>query len=192
MTQHGGDGKWLLESQSSYLLLLAQCQIPHQLRSRFDPADAVQKTLLQAHRHLGQCQAETEGRFRAWLRAILTNVLAEELRRFAHQQGEGGQDVSLCQALEESSLRFEKFLAADDSTPSQRLMREEQLVRLAAALAKLPEDQEQAIRLHYLDTYSLVEVGKRMNRSKEAIAGLLFRGMKNLRDDLIDPRERKL
>ena len=37
-----------------YLLLLAQCQMPHQFRSRFDPADAVQKTLLQAHRQLGR------------------------------------------------------------------------------------------------------------------------------------------
>lgn len=180
MTQLGGDGKWSLERQYNYLLLLAQYQMPHQLRSRFDPADAVQKTLLQAHRNLGQCVAETETQFRAWLRTILTNVLFEELR----QPGGGGPDVSLCKAMEESSLRFEKFLAADDSTPSQRLMREEQLIRLADALAALPVDQQQAIRLHHLDGHSLIEAGQQMNRSKEAIAGLLFRGLRRLRDEL--------
>jgi RNA polymerase sigma-70 factor, ECF subfamily len=183
MTQHEGDGKWSLESQSSYLLLLAQFQMPRQLRSRFDPADAVQQTQLQAHRKIDQCQAETEAEFRVWLREILKNILAEELRRFARQQGEGGPDVPI-QELEESWLRFEKFLAADDSTPSQRLMREEQLVRLAEAIAALPADQQQAVRLHHLDGHSLIEVGQRMNRSKEAVAGLLFRGLKRLRDDL--------
>jgi RNA polymerase sigma-70 factor (ECF subfamily) len=191
MTQSDGDNKWSLEKQGNYLLLLAQYQMPHQLKSRFDPADAVQKTLLQAHRKLGQCVAETETQFRAWLRAILTNVMVEELRQFGRKQGEGGPDVSIFQAMEESSQRFERFLAADDSTPRQRMMREEQLVRLAAALAALPEDQQVAVHLHHLDGLSLVEVGKRMNRSKEAVAGLLFRALKRLRDDLGETSERK-
>jgi RNA polymerase sigma-70 factor (ECF subfamily) len=71
------------------------------------------------------------------------------------------------------------------------MMREEQLVRLAAALAALPEDQQVAVHLHHLDGLSLVEVGKRMNRSKEAVAGLLFRALKRLRDDLGETSERK-
>ena len=178
MKQQDGDGKWSLARQWNYLLLLAQYQMPHQLRSRFDPADAVQKTLLQAHRKLGQCEAETEIQFRAWLRTILTNVLLEELRQIRVP------DVSICKAMEESSLRFEEFLAADDSTPSQRLMREEQLIRLADAMAALPVEQQQAIRLHHLDGHSLIEAGQQMNRSKGAIAGLLFRGLRALLKEL--------
>ena len=175
MTQQDGAGRWSLESQSNYLLLLAQFQMPHQLRSRCDPADAVQQTLLQSHRNLGQCRAETEAQFRAWLRAILKNVLA----------GMVIPDVPISVALDESSQLFEKFL--DDSTPSQRLMREEQLDRLAEAIAALPADQRQAVRLHHLDGLSLIDAGKRMKRSKEAVAGLLFRGLKSLRDALRDP-----
>ena len=116
---------------------------------------------------------------------ILTNVLTTEVRRIASP---GGSDVSLCQALEESSRRIEKFLAADDSTPSQRLMREEQIVQMAKVLSTLPADQQEAIRLHHLDGLSLIEVGQRMNRSKEAVAGLLFRGLKSLRDALSEPQ----
>ncbi len=187
MVHSGEAGRLTLECQSNYLLLLAQYHTHPQLRSRLDPADAVQKTLLQAHRGLDRCQAVNESQFRAWLRTILKNVLAEELRQCV-RGGARGMDISLCQALEESSVRLEKFLAADDSTPSQRLMREEQLVRLASALAALPADQREAVRLHHLDGHSLVEVGRRMNRSKEAVAGLLFRGLKRLRVDLGDAR----
>lgn len=184
MTQKDGACRWLLESQTNYLLLLAQCQFPRQLRSRFDPIDAVQKTLLQAHQHLDQCWAETGPQFRAWLRVILTNVLTEEVRRIAR----GGQDVSLCEALEESSKGIEKFLAADDFTPSRRLMREEQIVQMTNALAVRPANQQQAIQLHHFDGHSLIDTGQRMDRSKEAVAGLLFRGLRSLRDALSEPQ----
>ena len=56
------------------------------------------------------------------------------------------------------------------------------MLELAAALARLPEDQRTAVELHHLEGYSLVEVGRRMRRSKEAVAGLLFRGLKRLRE----------
>jgi RNA polymerase sigma-70 factor (ECF subfamily) len=180
MTQQDGAGRWSLESQSNYLLLLAQCQMPRQLRSRLDPADAVHQTLVQALPKLGQCRAETEAQFRAWLRVILKNVLAREA-------GVEPNVVSLCKALDESSGRFERFLAADGSSPSEKMMREEQLVQLAEAIAALPADQQRAIRLHHLDGLSLIDVGHQMTRSKEAVAGLLFRGLKRLRDALGAP-----
>ena len=187
MTQQGGANHWsaeLLGGQSNYLLLLAQFQMPRLLRSRFDPADMVQKTLVKALPKLGQCRAGTEAGFRAWLREILTNVLAEEVRRIPCG---AGQNDSLCDDMQNSWRNFEGDLAAPGSTPSQRLMREEQMVQLANAIAALPADQQRAIRLHHLDGLSLIAVGHQMTRSKEAVAGLLFRGLKSLRDALGAP-----
>jgi RNA polymerase sigma-70 factor (ECF subfamily) len=176
-----------LECQRNYLLLLARCQLPFLVRGQFDPADVVQETLLRAHRNRDQFQGQSEAQLRAWMRTILKNVLAEALRRLA-SRSDAGPQVSLHQALEESSFRLEKLLAVDESTPSQRVMREEQLVRLADALARLPEDQRTAIQLHHLDGKSLADVGRHMGRSKEAVAGLLFRGLKTLRESLRDPQ----
>ncbi len=183
MTQQGGVNHWspqILASQSNYLLLLAQFQMPRRLRSRFEPADMAQTTLEKALAKLDQCRAETEAQFRAWLRKILTNVLAEEVRRIPPCRA--GQNDS--DAVQDSSRDFEEA-QAKGSTPSERLRREEQMVRLANAIAALPADQQRAIRLHHLDGLSLIDVGQRMSRSKEAVAGLLFRGLKSLRDALI-------
>jgi RNA polymerase sigma-70 factor (ECF subfamily) len=153
-----------------------------------DPADVVQETLLRAHRSRAQFQGENEVQLRAWMRTILRNVLAERLRRIGRQKGEGGPELSLQQALEDSSVRLEKYLAADQSSPSQRVMREETLSQLANALAQLPDEQRQAVQFHHLDGQSLAEVGLRMGRSKEAVAGLLFRGLRKLRESLQGPQ----
>jgi RNA polymerase sigma-70 factor, ECF subfamily len=182
MTQQPNDGRWLPESQYSYLSLLAYCQMPRQLRSQLDPDDAVQETVRRALENLDQFKGKTEAEFRSWLRIILKNVLLEAIGKLP----KGRPNVSL-QELEDSSNRFERYLAGEDSTPGERVMREEQLVRLANALAALPANEQQAVRLHHLDGHSSAEVGRRMGRSVTAVSGLLFRGLKRLRESLVEP-----
>jgi RNA polymerase sigma-70 factor (ECF subfamily) len=89
--------------------------------------------------------------------------------------------------LEQSSARLEGLLAADQTSPSGRVERQERLVRLADALAALPEDQRRAVELKHLHGLSLVEVATRMDRSVPAVAGLLQRGLRALRQDLGEP-----
>jgi RNA polymerase sigma-70 factor (ECF subfamily) len=67
-------------------------------------------------------------------------------------------------------------------------MRHERLRHLAEALARLPEDQRQAVELHHLKGRTLPQVAREMRRSKEAVAGLLFRALKKLRQ-LLAPLE---
>jgi RNA polymerase sigma-70 factor (ECF subfamily) len=61
---------------------------------------------------------------------------------------------------------------------------------LAQALLRLPDDQRQAVELHHLQGLSLADAGQHLGRSREAVAGLVFRGLKNLRMLLADKPER--
>ena len=88
---------------------------------------------------------------------------------------------SLEQALEASSARLEALLVREEPTPGREAAQKEQLSRLALALLQLGDDQRGAIELHHLQGLSLAEVGQRMGRSREAVAGLVFRGLKHLR-----------
>jgi RNA polymerase sigma-70 factor (ECF subfamily) len=63
-------------------------------------------------------------------------------------------------------------------------MRDEQLLHLAEALERLPEDQRTAVERHYLQGEPLALVAEALERSKGAVAALLFRGMSRLRKDL--------
>ncbi len=66
-------------------------------------------------------------------------------------------------------------------------MRHEQAIRLAEALARLPEDQRLVIELHHLQGLSLEDVVRRLGRTEAAIAGLLRRGRRKLREILESP-----
>ena len=184
MTQDPVGAGQPLERYRAYLGLLARAQPPAPLRGQLGASDIVQQTLLQAHRKREQFRGHSEEEYRAWLRAILACLLADAARRCSPRRG--GQARSLERALEESSQRLERWLAADESSPSQGLMRQERLLGLAEALGRLPEDQRTALELRYLQGLSVGEVCRRMGRGTPSVANLLYRGLKALRGRLGD------
>ena len=52
---------------------------------------------------------------------------------------------------------------------------------MAEALATLPEDNREALILHYFQGEPLAEVARQMDRTTASVAGLLKRGLKQLR-----------
>src|SRR5919109_1490525 len=88
--------------------------------AKLDPSDVVQQTLLQAHQAREQCRGQSPAQRAGWLRAILANTLAEALRRFGRRQRDLAREQSLEASLDESSARLEAWLAAEDSSPSDR------------------------------------------------------------------------
>ena len=82
----------------------------------------------------------------------------------------------------DSSARLEAWLDDQQSSPQERAERDEQLVQLADALAELPEAQQEAIVLHHLHGLGIAEIGQLIDRTPVAVAGLLKRGLRTLRE----------
>jgi RNA polymerase sigma-70 factor (ECF subfamily) len=170
-----------LQRYRDYLLLLARLQFHPRLQAKLDASDLVQQTLLQAHAQHGQFRGQSEQEWLAWLRKILANNLAGAARHFGTEARDLHREKSLEASLDESASRTEAWLAANQSSPSERADRGEQLMRLGAALARLPADQRQVVEMHHLLGCAVAEVAEVMERTKPAVMGLLFRGLKNLR-----------
>jgi RNA polymerase sigma-70 factor (ECF subfamily) len=181
MADDGDELARRLESFRNYLLLLARMQLDGRLRGQLDPDDLVQQTLTRALEKRGRFRGSDDAQRAAWLRRLLRHTLIDAARKSARA---GGVTRSLEMAIEHSSARLEAFLAADQTSPSGRFERQEQLRRLADALVALPDDQRRTIELKHLQGLALVEVARRMGRTVPAVAGLLHRGLRALREDL--------
>jgi RNA polymerase sigma-70 factor, ECF subfamily len=170
-----------LERFRDYLHLLARLHLDPRLRGKVDLSGVVQQTLLEAYLARPQFPAAGAGPVPAWLRRILANNLTDEVRKLTAAARDVERERSLEQALNASSVRLAAWLAAEQSSPSQRAMHEEELAHLAVALAQLPDDQRTAVELHHLQGLPLAEVAAQLDRTKGATAALLFRGLKKLR-----------
>lgn len=176
-----------LESYREYLGLLGRLQLDDSLAGKVDVSGVVQMTLLEAWK-AGWADLVEKDKL-PWLRRVLANNLLDEIRRFRTQSRDAERELQLQDAIEQSASRFGLCIAANQSTPSQHAMKEEDKVRLAVALACLPPAQRDAIERHHLRGLPLDKVGRQMNRTKGAVAALVFRGTKRLRELLEDRRE---
>ncbi len=179
MSSDSGDSRLAPEHYIDQLRRMACARFQPYLRGRFDPSDLVQQTLLIAHERRSQFHGETPAQFLGWLRAILDRTLLTAARRFSRFRPESAWSLEGVQ--NHSSMCPAAWLIGDDTTPSQHADRNDQILRLAAAMASLPESQRTALELHYFQDLSVADVAARMDRSIPAVAGLLFRGGRALR-----------
>lgn len=175
-----------LERFRSYLLLLARVRLDPRLRGKLDPSDLVQQSLLEAHRDRDAFRGNTDAERAGWLRQILARNLANAVRDHGRARRDVNRERSLEDAVNESASRLEHWLAAEQSSPSEQAMRHEWALRLADALAELPETQRMAVLLRHFHDASLVEIAEQMNTTTTAVTGLLVRGLRNLRKVLRD------
>ena len=169
------------ERYRSYLRLMARLHLSPRLGAKLDPSDLVQVTLLQAYKALPGFRGQTPQEMAAWLRQILARNLAHAARDFARQKRNAALEVSISQTLDQSSARLEAWLADDQSSPSERAQRNDQLLRLAEVIEELPPEQREAVELRYWQGWTLAQIATHQNRSVPSVAGLVHRGLAKLR-----------
>lgn len=174
------------EQFRSYLRLLARMQLPPRLAPKVDTSDVVQQTLIQAYKALDGFRGQTEREMAGWLRQILANNLAHLVRDWGREKRDVARELPLAKVLDESSARLEAWIAAEQSSPSERAERNDTLLQLAAALETLPDDQREAVELHYCHGWTLAQIASHLNRTTPSIAGLVHRGLMKLRGVLAE------
>jgi len=172
MDQNGDARGAELEQFRPYLHLIARMHLDYRLRARIDPEDVVQDAFRKALEKWDQCRESRK----AWLRHIVLNHLKDLVDKMTAQKA----NVDLEVALEFSSVRLDALLVADHSSPSQKAANNEEMARLAEALAKLPANQQEVVILNRLHGLKLEEVAARLGLTLGATAGLLRRGMEAL------------
>jgi RNA polymerase sigma-70 factor (ECF subfamily) len=177
----------LLEDYRPFLRILARRQLDSVMAPRVDPSDLVQQVCLEVHRDLPEFRGEHEREFIAWIRRILENSVRDSIQmHIGAQKRSVYREQRTDDFQEDNAVAPTHRLAANQPSPSSRVMRGEMAIRLAAEIECLPEDQREAVRLRHLEGWSLKDLASHFDRSESAVAGLLKRGLRSLRKQLAD------
>lgn len=149
--------------------------LAQQLSSDWDFSDAVQESLLEAHRGLPSFRGQQPEALWAWLRTILEHNIADRLKYQHRLKRNGGPHRSLNQAEQKGEL-----LIADQSSVSSRAIRQERLQRLNRLINQLPKQQAHVFRLRHLLGLPLEEIALQTGRTHSSIAGLLIRATRQI------------
>jgi RNA polymerase sigma-70 factor (ECF subfamily) len=178
----------LLTLYANYLKLLVTAQMDDRLRGRVSASDIVQESFFEAHRDFGQFRGQTPGEFVAWLRRIVVNnILRMVEQHVLTEKRDVRREISMEEIgrrLEQSTVRLETLLAAEDQSPSGCAVQREDEIRLADTLAQLPADYREVIILRHIEGLPFEDVGKRMGRSAGAVRMLWLRALKLLREQM--------
>ncbi len=148
-----------------------------------DAADAVQEAFLNVMRRLGEMESDRELAFGSYLFTATRNATYDLLRR---QQRTGASD-----SIPESAVPLGAGaggLGLDpgdpDEDPDRKVLLEAQQEEVAAANARLPERQREALALRELEEMSYDEIAAVMEMNRNSVAQLISRARMNLRDEL--------
>jgi RNA polymerase sigma-70 factor (ECF subfamily) len=124
----------------------------------------------------------------AWLRRILARTLADVVKHYDRDRRAVDLERSLEADLDRSASGLVGYLAADQTSPSQAAERNEELLRLADALAALPEPMREVVVLKHLRGWTLQRIAEHLGRTLPSVASLHRRGLEDLRHRLV-PKE---
>jgi RNA polymerase sigma-70 factor, ECF subfamily len=173
----------LLDTCRTYLLLVANRQLPNDVRAKVGASDLVQETFLQAQRIFERFQGESPEELRAWLVAILDNKLAQVKR---HYLGTAMRDIGREVPFVTGSSATGVAVGVDPGAePASAIFAAaEEAARFDEAMKRMPADYQTAIEMRNLERKSFAELGLAINRSTDAARKLWLRAFVRLQREL--------
>lgn len=140
-------------------------------------ADAVQESLIKAHRAMNRFQ---DGNFRSWFLRIVTNTCYDHLRRQKRRS-----TVSLDELAELGSLDYLEPTVSASEDPEAIAMQNEGMHTLLHAIDALPAWHRSVVMLVDVQGYDYAEAAEMLNLPLGTVKSRLSRARAALRDELV-------
>jgi RNA polymerase sigma-70 factor, ECF subfamily len=150
----------LLERHRKRLRRMIALRLDDRLSARIDASDVVQEALADAARKLADYALARPLPFYPWLHRLAAERLAEVHRRHRRSKARSvaREEADAFAWPDGSAQLMVDRLAANDTTPSHALLRDEQRRHLLAALQELAPIDREVLMMHYLEELSFPEI----------------------------------
>jgi len=178
----------LIRSCQGYLLLVAKQELGSNLQAKMGASDAVQSALVQAKQHIEQFRGRSRAELLAWLRKILRNEINAAQRRFLAEQRDVRREIPTSQDSQQHAVGP---VADDRPSPCTEAILAEEALMLRNALRGLPTEYRTIVLLRNWERLPFDEIGRRMNRTTDAVKKLWTRALARLQKQLNDEASRE-
>src|SRR3954454_17598772 len=156
-----------LESHRPQLMAFIERQLGSALRRKVEPEDIFQETSAEAVRALPSVELGDRDPF-SWLCQIAERRIIDLHRKFfGAQKRDAAKEVPLGSpgGSDSQPAGLINLLVASMTTPSQAFSRNAREERLLAALKQLPDDQQTALRLRYIENLPSKQIAAQLVKS---------------------------
>jgi len=172
---------WMIGPLRPWLVQIARCEIPVEMRGRIDPSDVAQQALVDAWRGESGFRGTTHGQRLAWLKVIVRRVILQQQRHaFAVKRGAGGERA-WADAMARSSLRIEELAVGAEPAPEEAVENAEQSLRVAEAVGQLPDEYRRVVEMRHFQDQSHAAIAAQLGKSPAAVRMLWVRALVELR-----------
>lgn len=161
-------------------------RIDPRIRGRVDAADILQETWVTAARRLPDFLREPSVSLFIWLRQLALQTLIDIHRRELCHRRDAGREIHLAgdSPPGDTSLSIAHFLADQITSPSQHLMRAEDIQQLQAALNSMPEIDREVLALRHFEQLTNLQTAEVLGLAPTAASNRYIRAAARLTEIL--------
>lgn len=164
----------ILETFRQFLLAYAKRQWRDEDRRKVGDSDLVQMTMIKANQQFGDFRGKSTAELAGWLKQILKHLIISERRRLKSRKANAGPEAPI------------DALQVADKAPSARreALSSELKQQVLAAVAALPQHYREVVELRNFKQLSFDEIGKRLDKSHDAVRKTWARAIIRLQREL--------
>jgi RNA polymerase sigma-70 factor (ECF subfamily) len=174
-----------LDQRRPQLLAFLHKNLSDAMRRKVDPEDLAQEVHMECVRALAGVEIGDRDPFNWVCQVAERRIIDAHRHHFGAQKRDAGREVPLgSPGGDTGQAGLINLLVASMTSPSQAFSRNQKEFRLLQAIQTLTQENQDALRMRYVENLPSKEIAQQINKSDVAVRVMLSRSLSKLRDVL--------
>ncbi len=174
-----------LDQRRPQLLAFLHKNLSDAMRRKVDPEDLAQEVHMECVRVLADVEIGDQDPFNWVCKVAERRIIDAHRHHFGAQKRDAAREVGLgSPGGDTGQAGLINLLVASMTSPSQAFSRDQREFKLLQAIQTLPQENQEALRMRYIENLPSKEIAKKLEKSDVAVRVMLSRSLNKLRDVL--------